>query len=159
MTWRRPLIWLVLAVLSFILAWLFWQMLDRYSQMQLSLQHLPNPPSVTDALWVPFVHSLAKLMLLLVAMTSGISFALERSQGTIAYLLMNRTSYFSVVLAKLIAQLPGEFVRVHKSFIVNLNFLKVISSDELKIEGYSIPIGASYKSNLLEVFQKWSDQH
>lgn len=106
MTWRRPLIWTVLALLSFILAWLFWQLLDRYLGIQLSLQSLPNPPSVTEALWVPYIMILAKLMMLLIALTAGFSFAQERSQKTIGYLLINRSNYAAVVIAKLTAQWP-----------------------------------------------------
>ena len=105
-TWRRPLIWLVLALLSFIVAWLFWQLLDRYSSLQVSLQSLPNPPSITDALWVPFVLILAKLLLLLIAMTAGLSLAQERAQKTLWYLLINRSNYAPVVIAKLMAQWP-----------------------------------------------------
>lgn len=105
-TWRRPLIWLVLTLLSFILAWIFWQMIDRYSQMQISLLNLPNPPSITAALWVPFVQTLAKLMLILVAMTAGVSLAQERAQGTLWYLLINRKKLTPIVLAKLVAQAP-----------------------------------------------------
>jgi ABC-type transport system involved in multi-copper enzyme maturation permease subunit len=106
MTWRRPLIWLVLALLSFILAWLFWQLLDRYSQLQLSLQVLPNPPSITEALWVPYVLTLAKLLVLLVALTAGFSFAQERAQKTLWYLLINRTKFAPLVIAKTTAQWP-----------------------------------------------------
>ena len=106
MIWRRALMWLVLAILSFIGAWLFWQLLDRYSGMQLSLQALPNPPSVTQALWVPFILTMAKLLMLLIALTAGLSFAQERAQKTIWYLLINRTHFFGVVSAKLKAQWP-----------------------------------------------------
>ncbi len=106
MTWRRPLIWLVLSLLSFIAAWLFWQLLDRYTQLQLSLQTLPNPPTITDALWVPYILTSAKLLMLLIAMTAGFTIAQERSQKTIWYLLINRTNYWPVVIAKLKSQWP-----------------------------------------------------
>jgi len=105
-TWRRPLIWLVLALLSFVMAWLFWQLLDRYINLQLSLQALPNPPSITQALWVPFILTFAKLLMLLVALTAGYSMAQERSNKTLWYLLINRTNYMPVVAAKLKAQWP-----------------------------------------------------
>lgn len=105
-TWRRPLIWLVLALMSFIHAWLFWQIIDRYSQLQSSLQALPNPPSITQALWIPFILILAKLLMLLIAMTAGFSIAQERAQKTLWYLLINRTAYWPVVTAKLKAQWP-----------------------------------------------------
>ena len=105
-TWRGPLIWLVLAMLSFVVAWMFWQLLVRYINLQTSLQSLPNPPSVTQALWVPFVLTLAKVLMLLVALISGFSIAQERSHKTLWYLLINRTDYGAVVTAKLKAQWP-----------------------------------------------------
>lgn len=64
-----------------------------------------------------------------------------------------------ITLKSLAAQLPSNFVRVHKSFIVNLNFLKVISSDELKLETESVPIGASYKEGLMTKFNNWTQSH
>ncbi len=105
-TWRSPMIWLVLALLSFIAAWLFWQMIDRYTQLQHGFQALPNPPSLTTNLWVPYLLILAKLVLLVVAMTAGFSFAQERAQKTIWYLLINKQKFIGVVCAKLSAQWP-----------------------------------------------------
>ena len=48
-------------------------------------------------------------------------------------------------------QLPGNFIRVHKSFILNLNEIKSLSSKKIILNsGNEIPIGDMYKSNLLE---------
>jgi len=47
-------------------------------------------------------------------------------------------------------QLSGRFVRVHKSFIVNLDKTKNISIKKIVlVSGQEIPIGESYRSNLL----------
>jgi DNA-binding LytR/AlgR family response regulator len=49
------------------------------------------------------------------------------------------------------ANLPsGEFMRVHKSFIVNLDAIKSISGNELEVRQIRIPIGSSYKENLMK---------
>ncbi len=103
--WRSPVLWLVLALVSFILAWMVWQMIDQYNSLQTSLATLPNPPTITDALWVPFVLTFAKLLMLVIAMTAGFSLARERSQKTIWYLLINRKSHHAVVVGKYLAQL------------------------------------------------------
>ncbi len=103
--WRGPLMWLVLAVLSFISAWLMWQMLDRYVSLQASFSALPNPPNITNALWQPFVITLAQLMLLPVALTTALALAQERAQNTMWYLLINRQSLLPVIWAKFKAQL------------------------------------------------------
>jgi DNA-binding LytR/AlgR family response regulator len=49
------------------------------------------------------------------------------------------------------ANLPsGEFMRVHKSFIVNLDAIKSISGNELEVRQIRVPIGSSYKENLMK---------
>jgi len=103
--WRSSVIWLVLALLSFVLAWLFWQMLDRYITLQGSFASLANPPTITQAMWTPFVLMLAKLMMLMIAMTAGTSVAQERSQKTLWYLLINNSSPMHVIGAKFKVQL------------------------------------------------------
>ncbi|MCX7555201.1 ABC transporter permease [Marinicella sp. S1101] len=103
--WRGPLIWLVLAIITFISSWLVWQMLDRYVSLQSSFSALPNPPNITDTLWQPFVITLAQLMMLPVALTTGLSLAQERAQQTLWYLLINRSSSGAVIWQKFKAQL------------------------------------------------------
>lgn len=103
--WRGPLIWLVLAIISFVSAWLMWQMIDRYVSLQTSFSALPNPPNITSTLWQPFVMTLAQLMMLPVALTTGLSLAQERAQQTMWYLLINRSSTGTVIWQKYKAQL------------------------------------------------------
>lgn len=57
--------------------------------------------------------------------------------------------YFS--LRELEAQLPKErFIRIHKSFIVNLKRIKALESGKVTMDdGVKIEIGPSYKDNLL----------
>jgi len=48
-------------------------------------------------------------------------------------------------------QLPGNFTRVHKSFILNVNEIKSLGSKKIILNsGHEVPIGDMYKSNLLE---------
>lgn len=48
-------------------------------------------------------------------------------------------------------QLPENFVRVHKSFIINLNCIKSYDSKKIVLDNkQEIPIGESYKVNLLD---------
>ncbi len=47
-------------------------------------------------------------------------------------------------------QLPNNFVRVHKSFIINLNKIQIIEGKNITlICGKTIPIGETYKSDFL----------
>jgi len=59
-----------------------------------------------------------------------------------------------MTLKQLENDLPDYFFRVHKSYIINLDFLDSISTEEVVIDGQSIPIGATYK----ELLNKQLDQ-
>lgn len=47
------------------------------------------------------------------------------------------------------AQLPGAFMRVHRSFIVNLNKVKAIKGNTIELANEEIPIGANYRDALM----------
>lgn len=51
-------------------------------------------------------------------------------------------------------QLPAkQFIRVHKSYIVNLNKVSSISTDAVLISKLEIPLGESYKAELKSSFK------
>jgi DNA-binding LytR/AlgR family response regulator len=45
---------------------------------------------------------------------------------------------------------PENFVRVHRSFIINIKMIKSVDNSSVSIADKNIPIGASYKSNFME---------
>lgn len=47
--------------------------------------------------------------------------------------------------------LPSNFMRIHRSFIVNLDKIESIEANRLAIEKQAIPIGETYRTN----FQNW----
>ena len=51
------------------------------------------------------------------------------------------------------ASLPKEFLRIHKSYIINLDGIKSIAGNEVEIRSIKLPIGSSYKDNLMKVVQ------
>jgi DNA-binding LytR/AlgR family response regulator len=51
------------------------------------------------------------------------------------------------------AYLPREFLRIHKSYIINLDGIKSIYGNEVEIRNQKLPIGSSYKENLMRVVQ------
>lgn len=53
----------------------------------------------------------------------------------------------------MIESLPSYFLRVHKSFSVNLNKLEQVSGNRIFIENHHIPIGSTYKENVLKILQ------
>lgn len=58
-------------------------------------------------------------------------------------------------LKSLEQELPSlNFIRIHKSYIVALKAIQFIEGNQIKIEDEMIPIGASYKDELLRRFNK-----
>jgi DNA-binding LytR/AlgR family response regulator len=52
------------------------------------------------------------------------------------------------------SNLPSNsFIRIHKSYIVNLNSIRSISGNELEIHQTRLPIGSSYKEGLMRTIQ------
>ena len=49
------------------------------------------------------------------------------------------------------SSLPKEFLRIHKSYIINLDGIKSIAGNEVEIRNIKLPIGSSYKENLMKV--------
>ncbi|MCT4615682.1 MAG: LytTR family DNA-binding domain-containing protein [Marinifilaceae bacterium] len=54
-------------------------------------------------------------------------------------------------LKKLEVELPSEFLRVHRSYIVSTNKVSELMGNTLKIEGREIPVGKNYKKDVLKL--------
>lgn len=58
-------------------------------------------------------------------------------------------------LSNFLDKLPAEiFIRVHKSFIINKDRVRVFSASSMEVENKKIPIGRSYKINTIEILNK-----
>jgi len=65
--------------------------------------------------------------------------------------LTNQVLIITSTMKKMEAELPKElFVRVHKSFIINIAQVEFIEGNQIKIGSKLIPIGMSYRENLLK---------
>ena len=49
---------------------------------------------------------------------------------------------------------PDSFIRVHKSFIISRSKIKFIEGNYVQVEDKSIPIGASYRNEVLTIIDK-----
>ncbi|RZN79418.1 MAG: response regulator transcription factor [Winogradskyella sp.] len=49
-----------------------------------------------------------------------------------------------------IAQLPAYFIRVHKSFSINLNKMNHLSGNQITVDSHNVPIGQTYKVQVLK---------
>lgn len=49
---------------------------------------------------------------------------------------------------------PSRFIRIHKSYIVSIKHIELIDKNILHIAGQKLPIGGSYKDNLMKIFER-----
>ena len=78
---------------------------------------------------------------------------LEAMSDYVKVVLKHKTIMTHSTFNKFIEKLPQNFVRVHKSYCVNTNYLEQISGNQVIIEHLKIPIGKTYKEKLLEKLQ------
>ena len=55
-------------------------------------------------------------------------------------------------LRKLENDLPDQFVRVHKSYIANVDYIKALNGNQIEIKDQLIPIGKTYKEVVSRLF-------
>ncbi|RED42648.1 LytTR family two component transcriptional regulator [Winogradskyella eximia] len=53
--------------------------------------------------------------------------------------------------SKFMSSLPDNFLRIHKSFCINLNKMNRLSGNQITIDTHTIPIGQTYKDSVLKV--------
>ncbi|WP_411768738.1 LytR/AlgR family response regulator transcription factor [Winogradskyella sp. A3E31] len=53
--------------------------------------------------------------------------------------------------SKFLENLPPNFLRVHKSFCINLNRMTYLMGNQIGIDEYKIPIGKTYKDEVLKI--------
>ena len=66
------------------------------------------------------------------------------------YLKNNKNQLIRASLNSIIEKLNSNFIRVHRSYVININFIDEVSSNSLKINGNVIPIGNTYKDDLFK---------
>ena len=77
---------------------------------------------------------------------------IEGLREYVAYHTIDRKIVALASLRKLEDELPSKFIRVHKSFIVNTDLIQSISGNELELSSIKLPIGKSYKEQVLRLF-------
>ena len=82
---------------------------------------------------------------------------ISRIEGLKDYVIFHTQKEKHIVyhsLKKLIAKLPDDFMRIHNSYIINVNYVKEISGNQVFIGNEQLPIGKSYKSCLIDSINK-----
>lgn len=95
-----PLAWCVLAVVQFIMAWMFLIRVDEFLKVAPRLASLPNPPGVTDAIAADLFSTAGVILLMVVPLLTMRLLSEERRAGTIRLLRSAPVSITEVVLGK-----------------------------------------------------------
>ncbi|SCX27663.1 ABC-2 type transport system permease protein [Nitrosomonas eutropha] len=97
------LVWVFLAVMQLVLAWVFLGRLNTFLEIQSQLAQLANPPGITEVIVAP-VFSIASIVLLAVTPVLSMRlFAEERRNHTLVMLISAPVSIPAIVLGKFLA--------------------------------------------------------
>ena len=95
-----PLAWSILAVLQFVLAYLFLTEIEAYNALQPRLASLNNAPGVTDLVVAPLYSNAGIFLLLLTPLLTMRIICQERRNQTLALLLSAPVASSEIILGK-----------------------------------------------------------
>ncbi len=95
-----PLAWAILAVVLFLLAWLFLAQVEYFQMVQPRLVSIPNAPGVTDIVVAPMLGDAAIILMLVTPLLTMRLIADERHNHTLPLLLSSPVSMTEIVLGK-----------------------------------------------------------
>jgi DNA-binding LytR/AlgR family response regulator len=78
---------------------------------------------------------------------------LEKDGNYITYHLKDQKIIARESIAEALKNLPAFFKQTHKSFIVNTREISFIEKDQITIDTVSIPIGGTFKEDLMKLFE------
>jgi ABC-2 type transport system permease protein len=95
-----PIAWSILAVLQFILAYLFLKQVETFMVLQPKLAEIPNSPGLTDIVVPPLFGNTAIILLLVTPLLTMRLIAEERRNKTLPLLLSAPVSNLEIILGK-----------------------------------------------------------
>jgi DNA-binding LytR/AlgR family response regulator len=75
---------------------------------------------------------------------------LEKDHNYMIYHLADKRIMARESVGEALEKLPQQFLRIHKSFIINLDKLTYFDKQEVSVQGRSLSLGASFKEAFLE---------
>jgi len=102
---RTPASWILLALLQFLLAYLFLGQVEWYLSVAGELAIRPNPPGVTDLVLAPYLGNTATLLLAGIPLLTMPLLSEEYRTGTIRLLLSAPLSSTQIILGKYLGSL------------------------------------------------------
>jgi ABC-2 type transport system permease protein len=106
-----PLAWSILAVVSFILAWLFLVQMELFLQLQPRIAGIEDAPGITAIIIAPLADSASFVLMIFTPLLSMRLIADERRHRTLALLFSAPVSIRDIVLGKYLGLLGFLFVQ------------------------------------------------
>jgi ABC-type transport system involved in multi-copper enzyme maturation permease subunit len=100
---RSPLIWLVATVFAFVSAWSFLLLFDLYIQNQVKFAGMSDAPSVYEGIIFPAIQTQAKLMIVVVSILGGLSFARLYQNNAWSFVQHSQHSEIKIIINKFMA--------------------------------------------------------
>jgi len=95
-----PLAWTILAVMQFILAWVFFVQIETFFELQPQLVNIVHAPGVTDLIVAPLFSTASIFLLMVCPLLTMRLLSEERRSGTLHLLLSSPVSMTEIVLGK-----------------------------------------------------------
>ncbi len=118
-----PLAWAILAVLQFIMAWLFLIQIESFLQVQPRLAAIEGAPGLTSIVAIPLLDTSAFLLLLVTPLLSMRLISEERRSQTISLLFSAPLSMTEIVLGKYIGLLAFLGIMLSMFLLMPLSLL------------------------------------
>ena len=100
-----PLAWAILAIVQFIMAYLFLSQLQEFILIQPKLATIENAPGVTELVIVPLYGSAAFIMMLVTPLLTMRLISEERRNQSLALLLSAPVSMTEIIIGKYLGML------------------------------------------------------
>ena len=133
---RSPIIWLILSFSAFVSAWSFLLTIDLFTTLQIKFASMSDAPSITQGIIFPLLKAQAKILMVVVAIIGGLSFARLADINAWSLLLgagcsewkLVRQKYWALVLVVLIFILPSLLAIMSLVFMADIQWWPVLLS-------------------------------
>ena len=100
-----PLAWIILAILTFIIAYIFISQIDAFITVQPQLAQIANAPGITEIIVAPLFSSVAIVLMMATPLLSMRLISEERRNRTLTLLLSAPLSMTEIILGKFLGLL------------------------------------------------------
>ncbi len=125
-----PLAWSILAIVQFLLGYLFLGQVDLYLQVQAQINTMQNPPSLTGLIVTPVFSNAAIILLLIIPLLTMRLIAEEKRNQTLSLLLSAPISMTEIILGKYLGVMLFIFINL---FFIALMPLSLLSAGNLDL--------------------------